>query len=212
MEYEKKESISNALSQFEDYIDDIESSLKENPNKSIEISKGLIDSICKTVLRDLGFEYNNNWNSQKLLRETLNKLPFLKSLQTKDSESVKKIINGITTLSQGICELRNNNSFITHGKDIREETCEQICAKLVFDAVKTTGNFILEIHTNLTSLLDKRRILYEDYQDFNDWYDKVNGEVTVGKLKFSASQTLFNNDVEAYKEALNEFREIKETD
>ena len=200
------------LSQYKEYVMDTEYSLERNPNKAIEASKGLLDSICKTVLRDLGEDFDKNWSTPRLVKETLNNLPFLRTLQTKDVDSSKKIINSITTLSQGVCELRNNYPFITHGQDIREEYCEKLYGQLVFDAVKTVSNFILEIHTNLTSISEKSRIHYKDYTDFNDWYDDINGDVILGNLRFSASQTLYNNDKEAYKEALNEFRSMEKND
>jgi len=198
------------LSQYREYIVDIENSLDGNTNKAIELSKALLDSICKTVLRDLGKDFDKGWNTPKLVKETLNNLPFLNTLKTKDIDASKKIIGAIITLSHGICEFRNNYSFATHGLDIHEEYSERLYAQLVFDAVKTVGNFILEIHTNLTPISYKERIHYEDYMDFNNWYDEINGDVILGTLKFSASRTLFNNDIEAYKEALNEFRELNE--
>lgn len=199
------------LSQYKEYVMDIEYSLERNPNKAIEACKGLLDSICKTILRDLGTDFDKGWDTPKLVKETLNNLPFLKTLQMKDFNSAKKIINSIITLSYGICEFRNSHSFITHGQDIQEEYCEKLYGQLVFDAVKTVSNFILEIHTNLTSISDKVRIRYEDHDDFNNYYDELYGEVVLGNYIFPASQILYT-DREAYKEALNEFRSMEEKD
>lgn len=59
---------------------------------------------------------------------------------------------------------------------------------------------------------DKPEIRYIDNQEFNDWLDASQENVTVGTISFSPSEVLFNTDFASYKDALEEYnnREIEE--
>lgn len=197
----------DVLTNFAQELAEIEASININPNKVIESSKGLLDSICKTILGDLGRECDSGWDSPKLIKETLNNLPFLKTILSRDARSAQKIMTSLTTLNQGICELRNNNPYVTHGKDMGADFCDSILAHLVFDSVKTVGMFLLELHSKFTRINEMTRVRYEDHKEFNSWYDEIYGDVAVGTFTFSASLTLYNNDIEAYKEAIQDYLE-----
>lgn len=198
-----------ALEKFNAQLEDIESCLEDNPNKAIESSRGLLDSICKTVLGDLGISTDNILDSSVLVKETLRNLPFMKEVQKRDSDSVKKIVNSLGTIAQGASELRNKYSFASHGMDIESEQCPAFFAKLTFEAVKTIGNFITELHSKTTPIESRKRINYEDYEEFNEWFDDIYGDVNIGKnYKFRSSEALYNNDKEAYKEELEGYETL----
>lgn len=48
---------------------------------------------------------------------------------------------------------------------------------------------------------------YQDNQEFNDWFDEINDIVKIWDIEYLASESLFNNDPEAYKEKLKSWKD-----
>ncbi len=49
-------------------------SLSSVPDFAFDLSKTLVESVCKTVLADIGQPADPNWDCPKLLKETTNRL------------------------------------------------------------------------------------------------------------------------------------------
>ena len=62
---------------IEQQINAIESALESVPDFAFDLSKTLVESVCKTVLADIGQPADPNWDAPKLLRETTNRLSLL---------------------------------------------------------------------------------------------------------------------------------------
>lgn len=195
-------------------LEAIEKHLAEkNPNGAVEASKALIESVCKTISADLGSKINDAWDLPKIVRETLNITPFVKNMNKNDSERTRAICGCILTITNKIAEFRNDYGFISHGKDIEKaKKCDEIISRLVYFSTDIICSFLIEIHTNFSTLKDLKRVNYEQYREFNEWFDELNGDVVIGTLKFSASQTLYNNDTAAYIESLNDYFEMTGAD
>src|SRR5688572_14546012 len=58
-------------------IEAIENAVERVPDFAFDLSKTLVESVCKTVLADLGQPADPKWDCPKLLRETTNRLSFL---------------------------------------------------------------------------------------------------------------------------------------
>ena len=67
-------SIAEAIEQ---QIHAIENALASVPDFAFDLSKTLVESVCKTVLADIGQPADPNWDAPKLLRETTNRLALL---------------------------------------------------------------------------------------------------------------------------------------
>ena len=92
-------------------IHTIESSLESVPDFAFDLSKTLVESVCKTVLADIGQPADPKWNAQRLLKETtgrLNLLPRSHPDPAKARDSVEKTLRGMLQTIQGLCELRNS--------------------------------------------------------------------------------------------------------
>ena len=95
---------------LEQQIDALENALASVPDFAFDLSKTLVESVCKTVLADLGQTADPNWNAPRLLKETTNRLSLLPSNHpdpAKARDSVQKTIHGMLQTIQGLCELRN---------------------------------------------------------------------------------------------------------
>jgi hypothetical protein len=57
---------------------------------------------------------------------------------------------------------------------------------------------------------DKPEIRLIDNQEFNEWFDENNEEVSIAGVPYRASEALYYTDFESYKEALEEYRSKEE--
>jgi hypothetical protein len=106
---------------IEQHIHAIENALESVPDFAFDLSKTLGESVCKTVLADIGQPVDPKWDAPKLLRETTNRLSLLPRKHpnpAKARDSVEKTIRGLLQTLQGLCELRNNYEMASHGRDV----------------------------------------------------------------------------------------------
>ena len=134
---------------IEQQIEAIENALESIPDFAFDLSKTLVESVCKTVLADIGQPADPNWNAPKLLKETANRLNLLPRNHpdpAKASESVEKTIRGMIQTIQGLCELRNNYGMASHGRDAFAARLELRQATLAAQAADTIVSFLYRIH------------------------------------------------------------------
>jgi len=193
---------------IEQQIYAIENALSSVPDFAFDLSKTLVESVCKTVLADIGQSADLNWDAPKLLRETTNRLALLPRNHpdpAKARDSVEKTIRGLLQTIQGLCELRNNYGMASHGRDSFSARLDLRQATLAAQAADTIVSFLYRIHRDGLMQSPGARIYYEDYADFNDAFDRDNEPIRLGELELLPSRVLFYGDREAYKAALNDY-------
>ena len=189
-------------------IQAIESALESVPDFAFDLSKTLVESVCKTVLTDIGRPADPMWDCPRLLRETLNQFSLMPTDHpdpAKGRESVKRTINGMLQAIQGMCELRNNYGIASHGRDGFAARLGLRQATLAAQAADTIVSFLYRIHRDALSRTPGERVYYEDHPDFNEAFDQGNDLVRIGELELLPSRVLFHTDREAYKDALNDY-------
>ena len=80
---------------IEQQIEAIENALESVPDFAFDLSKTLVESVCKTMLADIGQPADPKWDAPKLLKETtnhLNLLPRNHPNPAKTRDSVEKTI------------------------------------------------------------------------------------------------------------------------
>ena len=105
---------------IEQQIQAIEGALESVPDFAFDLSKTLVESVCKTVLADIGQPADTNWDAPRLLKETTNRLSLLPRNHpdpAKARDSVEKTIRGLLQTIQGLCELRREYGMASHGRD-----------------------------------------------------------------------------------------------
>ena len=192
---------------IERQINAIEKSLESVPDFAFDLSKTLVESVCKTILADIG-QPVEKWDAPKLLKETINRLNLLPRNHpggAKTKDSVKKTIRGMEQTIQGLCELRNNYGMASHGRDAFSDRLDLRQATLAAQAADTIVSFLYRIHRDALRQTPGVRVHYEDQPDFNDAFDRNNELIRLGELELLPSQVLYHVDIEAYKAALNDF-------
>jgi len=186
----------------------IENALENVPDFAFDLSKTLVESVCKTVLADIGQATEANWDAPQLLKETTNRLSLLPRNHpdpAKARDSVTKTMRGLLQTIQGLCELRNNYGMASHGRDGFAARLDLRQATLAAQAADTIVAFLYRIHHDALMQAPGARVYYEDHKSFNEAFDRDNEVIRLGELELLASRVLYDADTEAYKAALNEY-------
>jgi hypothetical protein len=193
---------------IEQTIEAIENAIERVPDFAFDLSKTLIESVCKTVLADIGQPADPNWECPKLLKETTNRISMLPRNHpnaARARESIEKTIKGLLQTVQGLCELRNGYGIASHGRDGFAARLDLRQATLAAQAADTIVSFLYQIHRDALSQTPGARVYYEDHTDFNQAFDAENEVITLGELRWSPSFVLYRADEQAYKAELSEF-------
>lgn len=185
----------------------LEDAIERVPDFAFDLAKTLVESVCKTILEDIGRPADPNWDAPKIMKETTTYLAMLPRghSSAKARESITKTLNGLHTAVQGLCELRNDYGLASHGRDAFSARLDLRQATLAAQAADTIVSFLYRIHRDALTQTPGVRIYYEDHADFNDAFDRDNATIRLGELELLPSRVLFHTDREAYKAALNDF-------
>lgn len=192
---------------IEQQVQALEDAILRVPDFAFDLSKTLIETICKTILADIG-QPAVNLDGPQLLKETTNRLSLLPRGHTetkKTRDSITRTLKGLETAVQGLCELRNNFGLSSHGRDGFSARLDLRQATLAAQAADTIVSFLYRTHRDALAQTPGARVYYEDHADFNDAFDLDNELIRLGDLELLPSRVLYHADTEAYKAALNDF-------
>lgn len=191
----------------ETQLNAIENALLTTPEFAFDLSKALVESICKTVLADIGKPAGSELTTPQLVKETTKRLALLPPSHpdmAKTDDSAKRTIGALSQVVHGLCELRNKHGMASHGRDIFSFKLSPRHATLAAQAADTVVSFLYRTHRDMLTR-SPERVRYEDHGEFNDAYDSDNESVWVGEIEMLASYVLFCCDNDAYKVALDEY-------
>lgn len=122
-------------------------SIEKNPHLALGISKELIETCCKYILKEEGINFEKDWDILKLVKETNNKIdlmPFNVDNKELAKSSIAKILSGFSNIVHGITELRN--SYGTgHGHSPDFKMLDVIYTKLAVSASSELAQFYLTL-------------------------------------------------------------------
>lgn len=126
----------------------MEASIENAPHVSIGISKELIETCCKSIFDERNETFDKNWDLPRLMKETTKLLkltPYDIPNETKAATSIKQILGSLSSVVQGISEIRNEYGS-GHGKDGKFKGLQPRHAKLAVGAASTLAIYLLETH------------------------------------------------------------------
>lgn len=129
-------------------IDLMEVSIENAPHVSIGIAKELIETCCKSILEERKQTYDKNWDLPRLMKETTKLLKLTPDNipnEMKASSSIKQILGSLSSVVQGISEIRNEYGS-GHGKNGKFKGLQPRHAKLAVGAASTLAIYLLETH------------------------------------------------------------------
>lgn len=126
----------------------MESAIYEDPGLAIGTAKELVETICKTILKDRKVEVEGNPDLPQMVKKTASELQLTPSdihNSAKAVETIRRILSNLATITNGISELRNRYGT-GHGKEAGTKGLGPRHAKLAVGAASTLAVFLLETH------------------------------------------------------------------
>ncbi|MBN1901596.1 abortive infection family protein [Candidatus Sumerlaeota bacterium] len=126
----------------------MEASVMNDPALAIGTAKELVETCCKTILEARGIVCSNSVDLPELMKLTAKELdltPYDIPVRAKASETIKRLLSNLATITQGIAELPNHYGT-GHGKAAGAKGLTSRHAKLAVDAASTLAVFLAETH------------------------------------------------------------------
>lgn len=136
----------------EDYVSKqitrMNSAIDEDPELAIGTAKEFVETICKTILTDLGKPFSPQIDLPKLVKEVRKELKLLPEdvpEQARGAKAVKRILSSLGAVVQSVSELRGLYGS-GHGKYAKSSGLSPRQAKLVVNSASTLGIFLYETY------------------------------------------------------------------
>lgn len=129
---------------------------RQDTDLAIGTAKELLETTCKSILRQKNKSINSNWTLTQLLKTTTNSLDFMpKDVRNPDKaeEGIKKILGGIASIVHGVGDLRNDYGT-GHGKESDFKGLEIKYAKLLVGVVSEIVIFYLATNGETAELIE----------------------------------------------------------
>lgn len=208
-----RDAFAAGLTHIEEQVRSIEQAVVENPALAFDLARTLVETVCRTILSERKVSYSEDDDLPKLFKTASNHLPFLPltaSSEAATRESLKRTLNGLSTTIQGICELRNQCGFASHGSDKPRPAMESVQALMAAEAADTIVGFLHRVHRQDRTPSPSPRALYDENEAFNDSVDEAYGPIRILEIEFRASEVLLQMEPESYRIYAAEFDEEAE--
>lgn len=126
----------------------MEASVASDPALAVGTAKELVETCCKTILNARGIAFSRSADLPELVKMTIKELALAPNDipdSAKAAETVKRLLNNLATITQGVAELRNQYGT-GHGKAAGSKGLGPRHAKLAVGAASTLAVFLAETH------------------------------------------------------------------
>jgi len=209
-----RDAMACGLPHIREQVDALERAVAENPGLAFDLAKTLVESVCRAVMGERSIAFEKADDLPQLFKTVSRHLPFLPTSATdatKTRKSLAQTLNGLSTAVQGVCELRNQYGFASHGVGSTRPAMESAQALLAAGAADTIVGFLHRVHrqdhTSPPSPLEQ----FEGNQAFNDSADEAHGPIRIFESEFRASEVLFQMEPETYRIYATEFEDESES-
>jgi hypothetical protein len=203
-----RDAVTCGLVHIEQQVHALELAVAENPGLAFDLAKTLVESVCRTVLGERSIAFGEADDLPKLFKTASMHLPFLPASASSAAEARKSLaqtLNGLSTAIQGICELRNQCGFASHGAGTPRPAMESVQALLAAGAADAIVGFLHRVHRQDHMPPRSPRALYEASPAFNESVDEAHGMIRIYEAEFRPSDVLFQMEPETYRVYLAEF-------
>ncbi len=202
-----REVIDRGVTHITQHVLAIEKAVSEQPEYAFDLSRTIMESACRTILTERGWQYEKTWELGTLFKETTNRLRLVPDEVAEDDSaaaSLRKTLGGLHTVVQGVCELRKAHGFAAHGRDKGDGSFDALQALLVARAADTFVSYLFGAH--FAYLPPRTRpVAYDDNPPLNEYIDDAHDLVRIFDGAYPASEVLFKVDTEAYLDVLQTF-------
>jgi hypothetical protein len=122
--------------------------VNDDPRLVIGTAKELVETVCKTILRERGKAVDSGSEVMELVkavREELQLVPDAIPESARAAKTMKVLLANLATIAQGLSELRNLYGT-GHGPDGKPKGLQARHARLAAGAAATLVTFLIETH------------------------------------------------------------------
>jgi hypothetical protein len=126
----------------------MEAAVLNDPTLAIGTAKELVETCCKTILEARNIEFGRSADLPELIKSTVKVLELAPENipdSKKAADTIKRLLNNLATITQGIAELRNQYGT-GHGKAAGSKGLGSRHAKLAVGAASTLAVFLAKTH------------------------------------------------------------------
>jgi hypothetical protein len=203
-----RDAMAEGLVHIEEQVTGIERAVIENPGLAFDLAKTLVESVCRAVLDDRSLSSSPDDDLPRLFKVATNNLPFLPveaSAKAEIRRSLAQTINGLHTAVQGICELRNQCGFASHGSGVERPAMDSVQALLAAEAADTIVGFLYRVHRQDRTPNPPPQAIFDENPQFNAYVDDAHELIRIFEAEFRPSEVLFQMESETYRVYLADF-------
>jgi Abortive infection C-terminus/AbiJ N-terminal domain 3 len=126
----------------------MEAAVNQDPELAIGTAKELAETCCKSILNECSVSFSKGDDLLKLVKTTVQQLELTPANipdQAKASDTIKRLLSNLASITQGVAELRNHYRT-DHGKLSANKGLQPRHAKLAVGAASTLAVFLAETH------------------------------------------------------------------
>jgi hypothetical protein len=126
----------------------MQSAISNEPDVAIGTAKEFVETICKTILRERHVAYVSDEKMPRLVKQVAAALELVPQeiiAASKSSETVKRLLSNLASVSDGLAELRNLHGT-GHGKEADTRGLALRHARLAVGAATALAVFLWESH------------------------------------------------------------------
>lgn len=204
--------------QIQSAIDAIERSIPDSPGVAFTHCRGLLETVCLTILADRGVETDANPKPAWLMSQTLRVLKLTPDTFDGDNaveSGVGDVLGGMNRLMLGIVALRKSQGVGPHGRDALEAVLDADYAVITAHAVDAAAALLYRLHRKQAESDPLKRMRFGDYSDFDKLLDEKNSDlsvdvsfdISVEEIPLQASKALYQLEFSQYQQKLRAFLE-----
>lgn len=200
--------------QIQSAIEVIEGSIPDNPGVAFTHCRGLLETVCRTILADRGVETDANPKPSWLMSQTLRVLKLTPETFDGDNaveDGVGDVLGGMNRLMLGVVALRKSQGVGPHGRDALEAVLDADYAVITANAVDAAAALLYRLHRKQTESDPLKRMRFGDYPDFDNRLDDRNPDISVEEIPLQASRALYMLEFDEYQQKLRVFLDERPT-
>lgn len=186
----------------------IERTIRDEPGIAFTHCRGLLETVCATILADRGIEVPPESKPNWLMSQTVQSLE-LTALTPDDNEAergVGGVLKGLNLLVDGVVALRNSQGVGPHGRDAMERVLSVEYAVVTAHAVDAAVGLLFRLHQEQLGRDPVNHLRFGTHADFDEYLDREYPDILIEETPIVASQALYHQDRQAYRKSLVEFR------
>jgi len=183
------------------YINRIEAHIDTDFSLSLENAKAMLETIGKEICKSKGVEIETAQKIQSVLKKAFNAIGY------PSNNLVIQISSALATIGQKMGELRNEIGSTSHGMPLeklneRNDKVDNMTKEFLIDSTIIVACFLIRNFENENPpvpITTETKMLFQEQEDFNNFWDENYGEFSMGEYSYPASEILYNVDYPVYK-------------